>query len=78
MSEEKKELERETSVEETAPEQKAEEEKQPERLENSIYDWARSLTAAVVGVVLLFTFLARLIGVSGPSCSVISSWGTWW
>ena len=67
MSEEKKELERETSVEETAPEQKAEEEKQPERLENSIYDWARSLTAAVVGVVLLFTFLARLIGVSGPS-----------
>ena len=67
MSEEKKELERETSVEETAPEQKAEEEKQPERLENSIYDWARSLTAAVVVVVLLFTFLARLIGVSGPS-----------
>ena len=38
-----------------------------ESLENVIYDWARALVSAVVGVVLLFTFLVRLIGVSGPS-----------
>ena len=37
-----------------------------ESLENVIYDWARALVSAVVGVVLLFTFLVRLIGVSGP------------
>lgn len=41
--------------------------KEPERLENTVYDWARSLVSAVVGVVLIFTFLVRLIGVSGPS-----------
>lgn len=38
-----------------------------ESLENTVYDWARALVSAVVGVVLLFTFLVRLIGVSGPS-----------
>ena len=66
MSEEKRELDQGGPEEETADEEKAAE-KQPERLENTIYDWARSLITAVVGVVLLFTFLARLIGVSGPS-----------
>ena len=66
MSEEKKELDQGGPVEGTAGEEKAAE-KQSERLENSVYDWARSLIAAVVGVVLLFTFFARLIGVSGPS-----------
>lgn len=35
--------------------------------ENTIYDWAKSLIAAVVAVILLFTFFVRLIGVSGPS-----------
>ena len=38
-----------------------------ESLGDAAYDWARSLTAAVVTVVLLFTFLIRLVGVSGPS-----------
>ena len=33
----------------------------------AVYDWGRSLVAAVVGVVLLFTFLVRLVGVSGGS-----------
>ena len=66
MSEEKRELDQTGAEEETAEEEKTAE-KQPDRLENSIYDWARSLITAVVGVVLLFTFLARLIGVSGPS-----------
>ena len=66
MSEEKRELDQTGAEEETAEEEKTAE-KQPDRLENSIYDWARSLVTAVVGVVLLFTFLARLIGVSGPS-----------
>ena len=62
MPEEKRERETEAAgTEETAPERRA------ERLEDCVYDWARSLIAAVVGVVLLFTFLARLIGVSGPS-----------
>ena len=62
MSEEKRERGTEAAgTEETAPERRA------ERLEDCVYDWARSLIAAVVGVVLLFTFLARLIGVSGPS-----------
>ena len=36
-------------------------------LENTIYDWARCLVGAVVGVVLLFVFVLRLIGVSGGS-----------
>ncbi|MCI9563751.1 MAG: signal peptidase I [Oscillospiraceae bacterium] len=32
-----------------------------------LYCWAQALITAVVGVVLLFTFAFRLIGVSGPS-----------
>ncbi|MCI9392558.1 MAG: signal peptidase I [Oscillospiraceae bacterium] len=32
-----------------------------------LYCWAQALITAVVGVVLLFTFGLRLIGVSGPS-----------
>ena len=47
-----------------------EEAKEPEKLENIVYDWARSLAAAVVSVVLLFAFGVRLIGVSGPSMQV--------
>ena len=35
--------------------------------ENTVYDWARCLVSAVVGVVLLFVFAFRLIGVSGGS-----------
>jgi len=38
-----------------------------ETVPDIIYDWGRSLVAAVVGVVLIFTFLVRLNGVSGPS-----------
>lgn len=38
-----------------------------ERPEEAVYNWAQALVAAVVGVVLLFTFLVRLISVSGPS-----------
>ena len=47
--------------------QEPEEEKEPETLEGMIYCWAQALITAVVGVVLLFTFAFRLIGVSGPS-----------
>ena len=64
MSEEKRELETAEAAGaagESTPAQR------PDRLEETVYDWARSLIAAVVGVVLLFTFLVRLIGVSGPS-----------
>ena len=42
-------------------------EKEPETLEGMLYCWAQALITAVVGVVLLFTFGLRLIGVSGPS-----------
>lgn len=35
--------------------------------ENTVYEWARCLVAAVVGVVLLFVFVFRMIGVSGGS-----------
>ena len=41
--------------------------KEPESLEGTLYCWAQALISAVVGVVLLFTFGFRLIGVSGPS-----------
>lgn len=64
MSEEEKEIrcgEEPVEEKETTPEEK------PERLEDTIYGWAQALIAAVVGVVLLFTFVVRLIGVSGPS-----------
>ena len=35
--------------------------------EHTVYEWARCLVSAVAGVVLLFVFLLRLIGVSGGS-----------
>ena len=41
--------------------------KEPETLEGMVYCWAQALIAAVVGVVLLFTFGFRLIGVNGSS-----------
>ena len=44
-----------------------EEAKEPEKLENIVYDWARSLAAAVVSVVLVCAVGGRLIGVCGPS-----------
>ena len=60
MAEEKKDLELST-------EEPAEEKKEPESLESTAYCCAQALITAVVGVVLLFTFLVRLIGVSGGS-----------
>ena len=32
-----------------------------------VYEWVRSLVAAVLIIVLVFTFLARMMGVQGPS-----------
>ncbi len=63
MSEEKKELDNgmELQGEKETPEE------QKESLEDTLYDWAKCLVTAVVGVVLVFTFLVRLIGVSGGS-----------
>ncbi len=67
MAEEKKELA--APQEETAdiPAAEPEKRKEPETLEGVLYCWAQALITAVVGVVLLFTFGLRLIGVSGPS-----------
>ncbi len=66
MAEEEKNPELEESAQ--TPEGEAgEDRKEPDTLENLIYCWAQALTGAVVGVVLLFTFAVRLIGVSGPS-----------
>lgn len=76
MSEEKnKELETARQPEENAPEttpenaqaQQPEEKKQKDTLESTIYDWGRCLITAVVTVVLVFTFVARLVSVSGGS-----------
>ena len=40
----------------------------PEKEEGrDLYEWAQALVCSVLAVVLLFTFLVRLIGVSGPS-----------
>lgn len=63
MSEEKRELD--TKPEAGKAGDNALAEKEP--LENTVYDWAKCLISAVVGVVLLFTFGVRLIGVSGVS-----------
>ena len=59
MDEEKKDI--------NIEEQDAEEKKEPETLEGMIYCWAQAFISAVVGVILLFTFVFRLIGVNGPS-----------
>ena len=67
MSEEKKEYDSEV---EQQTEEIAEQEisdGQTESIEETVYDWAKCLVSAVVGVVLIFTFLVRLIGVSGGS-----------
>ena len=40
---------------------------EPASFEDPVYDWARCLVSAVVGVVLLFVFVLRMIGVSGGS-----------
>ena len=61
MEDEKKELEK---LEEERP---PEAEKKPETVEDALYSWGQALITAVVGVVLLFTFFFRLIGVNGPS-----------
>ena len=64
MAEEHKKLD--TPENAASPEQ-GEAKKEPETLEGMLYCWAKALITAVVGVVLLFTFAFRLIGVSGPS-----------
>ena len=64
MAEEHK--KRDTPENAASPEQ-GEAKKEPETLEGMLYCWAQALITAVVGVVLLFTFAFRLIGVSGPS-----------
>ena len=60
MAEEKKDLEQ-------TPEAESTEEKKPETMEDTLYSWGQALVTAVVGVVILFTFFFRLIGVNGPS-----------
>ena len=72
MAEEKKELETAVpagTMEETTagPADGSAAKKEPETLEGMLYCWAQALITAVVGVVLLFPFGLRLIGVSGPS-----------
>ena len=64
MAEEHKKLD--TPENAASPEQ-GEAKKEPDTLEGMLYCWAQALITAVVGVVLLFTFAFRLIGVSGPS-----------
>ncbi len=76
MSEEKKDfkIETESDIEETeidSSDEKEITEKESDsgsgKLENTVYEWGRCLVTAVVGVVLLFVFCVRMIGVSGGS-----------
>ena len=76
MSEEKKdfeiEMESDTEVTETngsVVEETVESVSDPAsgKFENTVYEWGRCLVTAVVGVVLLFVFCVRMIGVSGGS-----------
>ena len=71
MAEEKKDLEpvQEQQPPETETAEKTENapEKETETLETALYSWGQALITAVVGVVILFTFIFRLIGVNGPS-----------
>lgn len=76
MSEEKKdfEIEMESDTEETgndgAPVDDVEAKDSDSasgKMESTVYEWARCLVSAVVGVVLLFVFCVRMIGVSGGS-----------
>ena len=39
----------------------------PENIKNELYDWAESIVFSVAAVVLIFTFLFRIIGVGGVS-----------
>lgn len=61
MSEEKKELETGMDLEQETASGRA------DAFENTVYEWARCLVSAVVGVVLMFVFVIRMIGVSGGS-----------
>ena len=65
MAEEKK--DQELSLEDAGELQETEEKKEPESWESTAYCCAQALITAVVGVVVLFTFFIRLIGVSGGS-----------
>lgn len=38
-----------------------------EKSGNEIYEWAQALTFSIVIIVLIFTFVGRIIGVEGPS-----------
>lgn len=68
MSEEKKDWELEYSDENDGEQEDTETGKNPDAsIEDAVYDWARCLVSAVVGVVLLFTFCVRMVGVAGGS-----------
>lgn len=67
MDKKNRELETGAELEEQKETVEAESEQAGSSLEDSVYEWAKCLVSAVVGVVLIFTFLVRLIGVSGPS-----------
>ncbi len=41
--------------------------KEPFDIKNELFDWAQALTNAIIFVILLFSFVARVFSVSGPS-----------
>ena len=43
------------------------EEKKKGRFQSSLYDWGEALIISLIFIVLLFTFVVRLIGVDGSS-----------
>lgn len=40
---------------------------QGKQIDRGLYDWVQALVCSVLAVVLLFIFVARVVGVSGPS-----------
>ena len=68
MSEEKRELDGDLELQssDALPDHESQKES-GESLEETVYDWAKCLVSAVVSVVLIFTFLLRMIGVNGGS-----------
>ena len=53
--------------EKQAAEEASPQEEQKKPAGRDLYEWAQALVASVLGVVLLFTFVIRLIGVDGHS-----------
>jgi len=67
MDEEKLQRESAEELNELLEAEETEEEEEVREEDGSLFDWTRALIGAVLGVVLIFLFVAQLITVQGPS-----------